>query len=164
MSDSESNAPQRRWWQHPLVPCAAVAVLLVAVGDAYPLSPFPMYSNIDTSANMLLVTNEKDEALPLSRLFNSGSAQLKKRFEKELQDQTGTREYQDVKPEQQVAAGQAFLRDLWAGRDKGDVAKLPAPPQVLRLKIRTMTMNGTEFGDTIHPIADLAVTGEGGEP
>lgn len=146
------------------MPCAIVAAALTAIGDAYPLSPFPMYSNIDTSADMLLVTNEKDEVLPLSRLFNSGSAQLKKRYEKVLQKSAGTREYEKASESERRAAGEAFLKDLWADRDKGDVAKLAAPPASLRLKIRTFTMEGTNFSDKMTPIAEWTPAVEGGAP
>ena len=149
---------------HPLIPCAALAVVLVAIGDAYPLSPFPMYSNIDTSADILLVTNEKDEVLPLSRLFNSGSAQLKKRFEKTLQKVAGTREYEDAPEAKRRAAGMEFLKDLWAGRDAGDVAKLPSAPLELRLKMRTVTVEGTQFKDATSGIAEMTLTKEGSTP
>lgn len=161
---TEPTVPSRRTpvWQYPPLLAAGLALALVAIGEAYPFSHFPMYSAIESSADMLLVTNEKDEVLPLSRLFHSGSAQLKKRFEKELQTRAGTREYEKADPAKLQAAGEAFLSKLWEGRDAGDVAKLATPPQLLRLKIRTMTMEGTRFVDETHVISEISVTPKAG--
>lgn len=159
LSVSEKPSPRRAgWWLYPLLLCGGVAVLLVAVGDQYPLSPFPMYSNIDTSADMLLIRNENDAILPMSRLFNVGSAQGKKRFESELKEAAGTKEYEEADPEKRRQAGVTFLTKLWAGRDKSDVAKLPQPPQKIRAVIRTIAMDGTDFSDTQTVIAELDVS------
>lgn len=167
MENTPSPAPpaaSRAWWRHPLVPCGAVALALVAVGDEYPLTPFPMYSNIDHSADMLMVKNEKDEILPMSRLFNIGSAQGKKRLETELQKVAGTKDYEKTSPEQRAKAGSVFLTKLWEGRDKGDVDRLAHTPQRLRAVIRTVSMEGTKFKDEQFLMAEINVAQEGGAP
>lgn len=161
----DSTAPDKRPpWRHPLPLCAVVAICLVSIGDKYPLTPFPMYSNIDTSADLLMIRNEKDEILPTSRLFNVSSAQGKKRFESTLKEVAGTKDYEDASPEKRQKAGEAFLKKLWESRDKSDVAKLSQAPQKLRAVIRTVSMNGSEFKDHETVVAELDVSKEGGAP
>jgi hypothetical protein len=96
--------------------CVAIAFALVGIKDQYPFSPFPMYSNISPSVDVLYVTDQKDEPLAISSLFDVGSAQSKKRFEKELQSVAKTNEHQKAKPEQIQAAAEKFLKDLWSSR------------------------------------------------
>ena len=103
-------------WLGWLVACFPVAIALVAIGDQFPFSPFPMYSNIDSSADVLFVTNRKDEPLAISSLFDVGSAQAKKRFEKELLAVADTRDYEKATKEQVNLAAQSFLQQLWKDR------------------------------------------------
>ena len=101
------------WW---FAACFPVAIALVAIGDQFPFSPFPMYSKIDSSADVLYVTNRKDEVLAISSLFDVGSAQAKKRFEKELLGVAETRDYEEATTEQVNLAAHSFLQQLWNDR------------------------------------------------
>jgi hypothetical protein len=103
-------------WLGWLVACPPLAIALVAIGDQFPFSPFPMYSNIDSSADVLYVTNRQDEPLAISSIFDVGSAQAKKRFEKELQAVADTRDYEKATREQVNLAAQSFLQQLWKDR------------------------------------------------
>lgn len=145
----------RRAARHPAFLCVLVALILKLIGDAWPLSHFPMYSSISDSADILFVTNEKDEPLPMSRLFNVGSAQSKKRFETYLKKVAQTRKYEEATEEQRRRAGEELLENLWAGRDEGDVADYA--PRVLRLKMRTVSMRGNEFQDRSTLLAERLV-------
>lgn len=115
-----------------------------------------MYSRLgEARADMLLITNEADKPLPMSKLFNVGSAQGKKRFESELKEVSGTKEYEDTTPEKRRQAGETFLANLWKDRDASDVAKWN--PQLFRLKIRTVALEDGKFLDTTTLIAEMAV-------
>ncbi|MES2705906.1 MAG: hypothetical protein V4726_04815 [Verrucomicrobiota bacterium] len=160
---------KRPWWKHPLLPCVVIAAVLVRLGELpageqYPLTSFPMYSNLESSADMLMIRNERDELLPMSRLFNVGSAQVKKRFESTLREVAGTKNYEEVSPEKLQQAAGSVLKKLWDARDKGDVARLAQPPRKLRAIIRTVSMNGTDFKDEQTVVGELDVSQEGGAP
>ena len=103
-------------WPWLLAACLAIAIALIGIGDQFPFSPFPMYSNIDSSADVLYVTNRKDEPLAISSLFDVGSAQAKKRFEKELLAVAETRDYEKATKEQVNLAARSFLQQLWKDR------------------------------------------------
>lgn len=152
-------AAVKAFWRHPAGLCATLGVALVIIGDKYPLSNFPMYSNLgkieDTSADLMLITNEADRPLPMSKLFDVGSAQGKKRFESILQKVAGTKEYEDAPPDKRRAAGEAFLAKLWEARDEDDVESFN--PREFRLKIRTVAMRHGVFSDTTTEIATMTV-------
>ena len=115
-----------------------------------------MYSRLgEARADMLLITNENDQPLPMSKLFRTGSAQGKKRFESELKDVSGTKEYEDTTPEKRREAGAKFLAKLWENRDAGDVAQYN--PKTFRLKIRTVALDDGKFTDDITLIAEMPV-------
>lgn len=111
-----NNQKKKSNWLGWLIACFPVAIALVGIGDQFPFSPFPMYSNIDSSADVLFVTNRKDEPLAISSLFDVGSAQAKKRFEKELLAVADTRDYEKATKEQVNLAAQSFLQQLWKDR------------------------------------------------
>ena len=43
-----------------------------------------MYSNFDTEADVIFVTDQKDRVLPMEKVFRSGSSTAKKAYKKEL--------------------------------------------------------------------------------
>ena len=113
METTTSLRPTWPWW---LIACFVIAFGLVGIGDQYPLSPFPMYSNVEPSVDILYVTDQDDKPLPISSLFDVGSAQGKKRFEKELYAISKTRDYENAKPKDVNKAAENFLTKLWADR------------------------------------------------
>ena len=128
---------------HPLFLCIAIAFALVGIGDQYPFSPFPMYSRIDGTAEVLFVSNEKDEPLPLSKVFGHGSAQLKKRFESNLQDVAGTKDWWKTTDAQRQEAATRFLARETVKLDAAKRAKYPA--SALKVWLISITMEGGQF-------------------
>lgn len=126
------------WLRWPL-PCLGLAILLVVIGDQFPFTPFPMYSNVEPSADVLFVTDEQDEPLAISTLFDVGSAQAKKRFEKELLTVSNTRDYEKASPEQVTRAAESFLQQLWKDRKPKRTDALNF--QKLRARIITITLD-----------------------
>lgn len=126
-------------WPWCLAACTALAFILVGIGDQFPFSPFPMYSNIDSSADVLFVTNRRDEPLAISSLFDVGSAQAKKRFEKELLAIAKTRDYENASQEQVTEAAHIFLQQLWNDRKakRTDAMELDG----LRARIITVSLD-----------------------
>ena len=139
------------WW---LIACFPAAIALVAIGDQFPFSPFPMYSNIDSSADVLFVTNRKDEPLAISSLFDVGSAQAKKRFEKELLAVADTRDYERATKEQVNLAAQSFLQQLWKDRKVKKTEALQGDG--LRVHVITISLDAnSRFQRTEHLLGEI---------
>lgn len=145
--------------KHPAVLCVFTASLLVAIGDRYPFSPFPMYSNIDGRAEVLYLTNESDAPLPLSDLFGHGSAQLKKRYETNLEEIAGTKDYDRATPEQLNQAGREFLDRLVAGMTEKQKRKLREKyrPEILRLWVLSLDSTHGDFEESRTALAEKPV-------
>lgn len=128
---------------HPVILCIIIAFILVGIGDQYPLSHFPMYSRIDGKAEVLYVTNEKDDPMPLSKMFGNGSAQLKKRFESNLFDVAKTKDWwKTTEPQRQEAADRFLAREM----EKLDASKRKKyPASSLKVWLISVTMDGSNF-------------------
>lgn len=130
------SRPAWQWW---LASCLLVAPLLIAIGDHYPFSPFPMYSKFDSSADILYVTDQNDKPLALSSLFGVGSAQAKKRFERELLDVAKTRDYEKADAAAVTTASTRFLNGLWKDRKSKKTNALGV--NTLRLHMITVSLS-----------------------
>lgn len=144
-------------WRVKLGACLVVAILLVVIGDQYPFSPFPMYSKLDSSADVLYVADQEGKPLALGPLFNVGSAQAKKRFEKELLSLAKTRDYEVAKPEQVQQAATIFLQNLWKDRREHRTTKLNLTQ--LKAQIITISMDeNQQFRRVEQTLGTLTVT------
>jgi hypothetical protein len=135
----------------------AIAFALIGIGEKFPFSPFPMYANVEPTADVLYVTDDQNRPLALSSIFGVGSAQAKKRFEKELQILTKTRDYEKAAPELLAQAGATFLTTLWKDRK---ASKLPAEPlqglQAWILTISAAPEGG--FRKETHPVGKIKIS------
>lgn len=155
----ETTTSLRPTWPRWLVACIVIAFALVGIGDQYPLSPFPMYSNVEPSVDILYVTDQNDKPLAISSLFDVGSAQGKKRFEKELYAISKTRDYENAKPKDVNKAAENFLTKLWAGRNNSQVKKTDALG-LKQLKARIITVSLDEqskFDRHEHPLGQIDI-------
>ncbi len=130
-----------------------VALALVGMGEAYPFTPFPMYSKLEPEADVLYIADQSGRALPISAIFGVGSAQAKKRFEKELDRQSGKRDWELVPEAVRRAAGEKFLADLWAVRRPGK----PELAGISRLEARLITVRVAAKGGFDTPEQTLAM-------
>ncbi len=135
-----------RYYRHPAFWSIIVAIALVAIGDRYPFSHFPMYSKVDGRADILYITNEKDEPLPMRELFKVGSAQGKKRYENTLREISGKRDTERVTEAHRQAAGTAFLSRLAGDAKPSTLAKYK--PTALRAWLKTVSMESGTFEDS----------------
>lgn len=91
-----------------------VVLFLFFVKEQYPFSNFPMYSNLDAEADILYVTDQAGQALPMDAVFRTGSGTAKKMYKKELTAITKTtgRKLEDATPGDRSAAGRAVMVTL----------------------------------------------------
>ncbi|MDB6137752.1 MAG: hypothetical protein JWO94_824, partial [Verrucomicrobiaceae bacterium] len=78
-------APLRAlWFRVPFRHMIPVVITLFIVKEQFPFSNFPMYSNFDTEADVIFITDQNDHVLPMDKVFRSGSSTAKKAYKKEL--------------------------------------------------------------------------------
>ena len=66
-----------------------IALLLQWIGEEFPFSNFPMYSNLSTKSDYLYLTNEEDQPLGCQSIFNLKTDVLKKMYNARLKELKG---------------------------------------------------------------------------
>lgn len=133
----------RRFWHAvPFRHMTAFVIALMIVKEQFPFSNFPMYSNIDAEADVVFITDQKDQPLPMDDVFRSGSSTAKKAYKKELGRLT-QRDGRDPKlatAAERKAAGAIVLHDWHASMRNKNV---PSGTTALRLYRRTFALTST---------------------
>jgi hypothetical protein len=75
---------------------------------------FLFIMKVDEEADILYVTDQADQALPMDAVFRTGSGTSKKMYKKELNALTKTagRKLEDATPEDRAAAGRAVMTTI----------------------------------------------------
>ncbi len=147
--------PLRRVWRWIPFPAMTLLVLaLYLIREEFPFSNFPMYSNISEEADVMFVTDDKDQPLPMKALFKTSSATSKKMYKSELAEITNPqgRDSEQATAEERQQAGTKTLDKL-----TGRLIDAAIPPGVsaLRLKIRTFNAgHGAEGGPPAELLAE----------
>ncbi len=106
----------------PYLPVFILATALYFIGDQFPFSNFPMYSNLPEGADGVFVTTEKGEFVPMTRTFNVSSQTSRKMFTRELKTILKARGEGDTKmateTEVQRAAQIVLTELVRRGRDR----------------------------------------------
>jgi len=134
---------QALWQQLPFRAMLLVVVGLFFVKEQYPFSNFPMYSKVDQEADILYITDQTDQALPMDAVFRTGSGTSKKMYKKELTAVTHAtgRKLDDATPEDRATAGRAVMTTLMKRTRSSQM-----PPNVSQLRFYRKTFrleNGT---------------------
>lgn len=127
------------WQRLPFRALLLVVLFLFVVKERYPFSNFPMYSNLDKEADILYVTDQADQALPMDSVFRTGSGTSKKMYKKELNSLTKTtgRKLEVATPEDRAAAGRAVMATIL---ERIRPKNLPAGVTHLRLYRKTFRL------------------------
>jgi hypothetical protein len=102
------------WRAVPFGPMFVLVLFLFGVKEYYPFSDFPMYSNLDHEADIIYLTDQADQALPMQKVFRTGSGTAKKMYKKELNALTKTtgRKLVHATAEDRAAAGRAVMATM----------------------------------------------------
>lgn len=148
----------RRWWlKVPFRHVTAVVLACYLIGDQFPFSDFPMYSNFDTEADVYFVTDQNDQPLAMKRTFKTPSSGTKKRFKKELGKivNPSGRDTKEAKPDELARAGKIVLNSLV---EDVRLAAVPEGTTAFRLYRRTFRMeNDTPSDDKPELLAEQPV-------
>lgn len=102
------------WQRLPFRAMLLVVLFLFLVKERYPFSNFPMYSKVDEEADIVYVTDQADQALPMDAVFRTGSGTAKKMYKKELSTlaKKAGRKLETATPEDRAAAGRAVMTTI----------------------------------------------------
>lgn len=108
------NLMQSGWRRFQLRHVLLMTVFLFIVGEEYPFSNFPMYSKLDDESDVLFITDQQDQPLPIQILFGTSSSTQKKVYMAELRRicNAHQRDSREALPEEQRQAGEKMLEKL----------------------------------------------------
>ena len=134
------------WSRVPFRHMIPIVVALYLIKEQFPFSNFPMYSNFDTEADVIYVTDQNDKVLPMEKVFRSGSSTAKKAYKKELGKLTNKdkRDTKQATAPERASAGKIVLAD-WAANVKPN--SLTADTKALRLYRRTFELVNGKLSD-----------------
>ena len=93
----------------------AVVVLRV-IGDEFPFSDFPMYSNFDHEVTVVYLADGNGNPLPTQRVVDTASSQVKKRYKAARKALGGEREEDGPEHDEFVQPAAHRVLDDLAGR------------------------------------------------
>ncbi len=105
---------KRQWGRLPFRHVILLVLGLAVVGEFYPFSNFPMYSNIVDEADVVYVTDQNDRILPMQVLFRTASSSAKKTYKRNLRDLCGPagRSTDEATAAERAEAGRVTLAAL----------------------------------------------------
>jgi hypothetical protein len=133
----------RIWRAAPFGPMLLLVLFLFVVKERYPFSNFPMYSNLDHEADIIYITGQADQALPMEKVFRTGSGTTKKMYKKELNALTKTtgRKLVHATAEDRAEAGRAVMATMLHR-----IRYKHMPPGVSQLRLYRKTFRLEETG------------------
>ncbi len=134
------------WLRVPFRHMTAVVIALFLIKEQFPFSSFPMYSNFDTEAEVLFVTDQNDRVLPMLDALGRWSSSAKKAYKKELGKLTAKRKRDaaHANAAERAAAGRIVLDDLCA--HEGHLAPYAAATSI-RLYRRSFQLVNDKLSD-----------------
>lgn len=137
---------RRLWLRAPFRHMTALVLALYVIKEEFPFSNFPMYSNFDTEADVIFVTDQAGQPVPMSKVFRTGSAATKKTYKAELSELCNPkgRDTNDSTLEERQQAGAKVLGSL---KKKIKPGSLPKETTGLRFYRRTFVLEGSRLAD-----------------
>ncbi|MCB1098334.1 MAG: hypothetical protein KDN22_22365 [Verrucomicrobiae bacterium] len=148
-------------WQRirhaPLALMVAMVVGLYLIGDEYPFSNYPMYSNFDEEALVFFISDENGIPLKMRDVFDKSSSDAKKIYKNHLR-----RLAKDAKiPDDQEpsltlkqAAGRSVLDQFLTQHKRPDFADQLADHTALQAHLRRVWLEDGKFHDEFTLLAE----------
>ncbi|MGK0185998.1 MAG: hypothetical protein ACI9R3_001781 [Verrucomicrobiales bacterium] len=139
----------------PLALMATMVIVLYVIGDEYPFSNYPMYSNFDEEALIFFISDENDIPLNMRDVFDKSSSDAKKIYKTHLNRLSKTQgiKMKDASVELQRAAGRAVLDQLLKEHKRDDFAKETDGCTELRAQLRKVWLEDGDFHDEFTVLA-----------
>mgnify|MGYP006906265302 CR=1 FL=1 len=154
----------RKTVRHPLFVMWAIVVFSLIVKESYPLSHFPMYSNIEPKSHYFYLANGNGEPLKGKRYFGIAMSNMKKKYHSFLtplaevrSDEAGKRiKASELGEADQEQCGQNLI-DYLLPRGEARGSWKRDKPDVLRLVRIDIKREGTVLKETKRVIAERSI-------
>lgn len=107
-------------WRIPFRLCLLVTLLLHVIGEEYPFSDFPMYSNFQNDARVAWIADQDGKPVASSEFFGLRVSTIKKILDRRMRDlaREGRERDGQAPPEDELArqAAALVLEELWQER------------------------------------------------
>lgn len=132
----------RLWQKVPFRHVLLLVIFLAVVKEQYPFSDFPMYSHLDDESDVLYVTDQNDQVLPMEKLFGTGTSTQKKVFMTELKSicNPKKRDTRDALPEEKQQAGSQLMDKLMPRLKRDKLAAMSTTTTGLRIYYKVYTL------------------------
>lgn len=139
-----------RLWSVPFRLCLGVAMLLHCIGEEYPFSNFPMYSNFQRDARVVWVADQNGDPVPTNDYFGRRASTIKKIFDTRMSEmkREAKRGGRPIPPDEEAAreAAALVLAELWKGRRENRLER--AGITELRFLEQNIRFEGDQFVET----------------
>ncbi len=134
---------QQLWQRVPFRHALLLVIFLAGIKEQYPFSDFPMYSHLDAESDVLYVTDQEDNVLPMEKLFGTGASTQKKVFMTELKSicNPKKRDTRDALPEEKQQAGIQLMDKLMPKLKRDKLAAMGATATSLRIYYKVYTLD-----------------------
>lgn len=140
----------------PLALLAAMVAVLYLIGDEYPFSNYPMYSNFDEEALVFFIADENGNPLQMRDLFDKSASDAKKIYKSHLERlcrEAGV-DAEDAPAALSEAAGRKVLEQLLGEHRRPDFSSVTAGVNVLQARLRRVWLEDGVFHDEFTLLAE----------
>lgn len=131
------------WQKVPFRHVLLLVIFLAIIKEQYPFSDFPMYSHLDAESDVLYVTDQDDNVLPMEKLFGTGASTQKKVYMTELKSicNPKKRDTRDALPEEKQQAGSQLMDKLMPKLKRDKLAAMSSTAKSLRIYYKVYTLD-----------------------
>ena len=155
-------APEKEnLWQRirraPLALMVAMVVGLYLIGDEYPFSNYPMYSNFDEEALVFFLSDENGTPLKMREVFDKSASDAKKIYKNHLQrlaKDANIADDQEPPLTMMQEAGRKVLDQFLTEHKRPDFAEQMAAHPALQAHLRRVWLENGEFHDQFTLLAE----------
>lgn len=140
----------------PLSLMTFMVVVLYLVGDEYPFSNYPMYSNFDEEALVFFISDENGSPFKMRDIFDKSSSDAKKIYKSHLKKLCKESEIKmDEAPlALKQAAGKKVLDQFLREHKRSDFAEQTAGCAALQAQLRRVWLEHGDFHDEFTVLAE----------
>jgi hypothetical protein len=148
-------------WQRirsvPLALMVAMVVGLYLIGDEYPFSNYPMYSNFDEEALIFFISDENGTPLEMREVFDKSASDAKKIYKNHLQrlaKDADIADDQEPPLTMMQEAGRKVLDQFLTEHKRPDFTEQMAAHSALQAHLRRVWLEDGKFHDEFTLLAE----------
>lgn len=154
--DSSQSSRWERIRRLPLALMITMVCVLYLIGDEYPFSNYPMYSNFDEEALVFFISDANGTPLKMRKVFDKSSSDAKKIYKTHLRrlSMDAGIQMKDAPLELRRAAGRTVLDQFLKEHKRADFMEHTAGVTALQAQLRRVWLEDGDFHDEFTLLAE----------